>query len=169
MLEAYGYFLEAKEWEDILDLGMVVLPNHYLTKMQFFSDGWIVLDGVLGGEAIVNYCLYDNIYESYKDYKDNYDAMLLWGDWGNIEGERNKLWDKKIQTKYVLFSTGYLWRGKHTGETADKLLQKYGKVFRISNIWGILWIIDTQHREKSEDMHIYVAMHKEYNMQANEL
>lgn len=169
MLEAYGSFLEAVECEKILDAGMRILPNHYLTKTQFFSDGRIILDGILGDEAIINNCLYDNIYESYKECKDSYDAVLLWENLDNIEAQLNKLWDKKIQTRYVLLSTGYLWRGKHTGETADKLLQKYGKVFRISNIWGILWIIDTQHREKSEDMHIYVAMHKEYNMQANEL
>jgi hypothetical protein len=165
MLEAYRSFLVEKQCRRILDVGMSVLPNCCLTKIQFLTEDCI-LEGVCSETAVRNDCLYDDVYNACEDCKEIYDAVLVWGDIAHIN---EILGNIHIRVRYILAHTGYLWEETHVSKKMDRILGRYGKVSYISNLWGILWITDTQSKIVDDEISIYVAMHKKYNVQSNEL
>lgn len=161
MLEMYQVFLAEKECRKILDVGMSVLPKCCLTKRHFLSGADIGLDGVWGGRAIANDCLYDAVFQSPGDCEGIYDAVLLWDDPDVAEAVLSGL---SAKTRYILLYTGYLWNGMLTGKSLEGILRKYGKVSRVSGLRGILWTVDTGYVACEEDVAIYVVTHKKYNV-----
>lgn len=124
------------------------------------------LDGVWSDVAVRSDCLYDKVYDSREDCEETYDAVLVWGDIAHIDAILSNI---NIKARYILVHTGYLWQGTSVREKMERSLGVYGKVSCISDLWGILWISDTQAGMPDEEISIYVVMHKKYNSQSNEL
>lgn len=162
----YQVFFEENICKKVLDIGMSFLPNYCLVKSQLISKQDAVLDGLWSSGAITNDCLYDSIYEACEDCTENYDVVLLWNEVNAIE---RKLKNVRNKTRYILWHTGYLWNDLCIRKEMINRLQDYGKVSYISNNEGILWIVDTQKIKYEEDVSIYVAVHKKYNVQSNKL
>ena len=84
ILERYRLYLNISGYKRILDVGMSVLPDFYLSKDHFLSGKGAVLDGLYGDSAIFSDGLYDNVYRNYVDCTEEYDVALLWGEWNYI-------------------------------------------------------------------------------------
>ena len=166
ILETYKAFLAEKQCKRVLDAGMSVLPNCCLTKRQFLMEEDCALDGVWSDVAVRSDCLYDKVYDSREDCEETYDAVLVWGDIAHIDAILSNI---NIKARYILVHTGYLWQGTSVREKMERSLGVYGKVSCISDLWGILWISDTQAGMPDEEISIYVVMHKKYNSQSSEL
>lgn len=172
ILELYRLYLSTIGCRKILDVGISVLPDFYLSKEQFLSGESAVLDGVWGDKAILSASLYDNVYRTFGDCTEDYDVILLWGEWNDIFWRLDDFEKNNINTKYILLYTGYLQRNMTVREELKKRFEKYGRVTSLSNTWGILWIIDTrniQNVNHQKDMSIYVVTHKNYNVITNQL
>lgn len=172
ILERYRLYLNISGYKRILDVGMSVLPDFYLSKDHFLSAKDAVLDGLYGDSAIFSDGLYDNVYRNYVDCTEEYDVALLWGEWNYISLRLDEIWKSKFKIKYFMLHTGYLQGDMAAKKEFGKKLQKYGKVAAVSDLWGILWIIDTrniQNVNHQKDMSIYVVTHKNYNVITNQL
>lgn len=167
LLGAYKDFFLENACSRILDMGMSVLPNNCLDKRQLLSCENSVLDGIWSKSAIKNACLYDTIYYARNDCREYYDVIMIWDVSEDIE---SILSDIKDKARYVLIHTRYFWENKAFGEKCENLFKTYGKVSCFSVVEGILWFIDMQNRDcRDGEVAIYVAMHKVYHVQSDNL
>ena len=167
-LTVYKKFFAENGCKKILDVGMPVFSKHCLTKGQILEEENAVLDGIWSDRAVSNDCLYDSVYGTCEDCDGFYDAVLLWNR-DDLDSIEMTLINVKVETRYILLYTGYLWNYRSVRKELEKRLRVYGKVFCISNVEGIMWIVDTKNEDCREDISIYVVMHKKYNVQVQEL
>lgn len=171
-VKLYQTFLADKSCKKILDVGMSVLSDYFLTKEQFLSGEDVVLDGIRGGRAITNDCLYDAVFEEWGECRGAYNAVLAGTDWQEISAGLDAAAKGKITARYLVFHTGYLRQGASVRDELDGILRKYGQVSCISNLWGILWIVDTcdvQEGDFGDSICIYSVVHKKYNVLSDKL
>lgn len=166
----YQLYIEEYGYKKVLDFGMPVLSNCYLTKQEFLSEDGAVLDGISGPSAKPNICLYDHVYEAENICAGVvYDAVLVWDKdqltdafWSGIQG----------RAKHILLYTPYLMDGRHHREQTKTALQIYGAVTCLAMPEGLFWRVDLEPQKPaatSEDIAIFVVTHKEYNLRHDSL
>lgn len=143
----------------VLDVGMSCLPKRYLTKNELLLGEKIVLDGILSKGGVVNENLYDNVLKNYTEIEDYYDIAILWN-FFEIEEDILRVVNK--HARYIVFS---LKRNKAIGlKNLQDRLSEFGSVKCISKLEGDFWVIDTEQKDVLEDVSIFVATHKRYNI-----
>lgn len=164
VLQSCLIFLEHTDCSKILDFGMSTISKYYMAKKELFHREDIRLDGIWSDKAICNVNLYDHVYEKWNLCDQQYDAILLWKELQYSDFEWEQM---RKQTRFILFHTNYLENEILLKKTLGKKLEKYGSVKSISTINGLFWIVDTKEEKLSADITIYVAIHRDYNLQSN--
>jgi len=167
ILKYYKSFCIERRCGKILDMGMAEIPRRCLLKEEFITyahTGESILDGVKGSGAIQNVNLYDNLYETPKACKNSYDVVFLWDEKQCSEAVLNHV---KERTRYILLFTHYLSAGMPVKKRVCEKLEQAGKVACISTLHGLLWTVDTQHKDCGKDMAVYVVAHKKYHVRSD--
>lgn len=159
-------FLRENGCKKVLDYGMQILPDYYLTKEEVFPDMLISLSGVSENEADNNVNLYQYIYSNIADCGNDYDAILLWTNYKYTESELKDICKKG---RYILFYTNYFFEEKPVKELISHKLGKYETAACISVGNGLLWAIDTKPQVREKQISVYVITHKQYNCHADEI
>ena len=158
----YRPYLKEKKYKRFLDVGMNVLPVRYLTKSELLMGEEIILDGIQSESAIYNQNLYDNAYENINECKKNYDVIFFFFFLQCMDGTLEKLYRR---TKDIIV------RAERKTISDRKAMQErlwqYGKVKCISTVEGDFWTINTEGKKETEDIAIYVIIHKKYNLYSN--
>jgi hypothetical protein len=166
IIRYYKIFCQERKCKKVLDYGMSVISENCLIKDEFISGEKVILDGVYGNRAIHNESLYDHIYKKYAECSDYYDAILLWDEPQYIKVPIEQM---SKRTRYILLHTAYLVKETSIKKNVKEKLERYGKVICISGQKGLFWVIDTKSIPLQDDIEIYIATHKNYNLHSDSL
>ena len=123
----------------VLDTDIRVLPDNVYSKEELVRASEVVLEGSGSCEFPIYNQLYDSVYASLEECKDEYDLLLFW-DWNAdiIKGLSRRL----NKSKYMLLFIQYSKVKALSGKDIKSELSSYGKVQLFSTVDGFWYMVD---------------------------
>lgn len=166
IVEFYKNFFRLRNINKVLDMESTMLSSMCLTKDELFLSQDVLLDVIQPRGDFQNVNLYDHVYKSYNECTVTYDAVLT----GDILKYNNEELKHIMQhTSRLLFFTRFLLEGKSAIEVICDKMQSVGRCTYLSTLYGILWTIEAECDTQQDDISIYIAMHKDYNVRSDRL
>lgn len=166
ILEYYKRMIKEFQYHKILDVGMPLFSKYFFTIEEVFSDDSIRMDGIGEKRPLIGKNLYYKVFKDIQDNDENYEVALLWDE---TSGITEKLKCVKDRSRFALFHVLGIKGKLDEIKRIDDSLESYPVKKRLAMSDVIFWLVDLNPETILEDIHIYVIMHKKYQVQCNEM